>query len=114
MTVHGVGPCTVEPHFRPKAGTIKFGVDVEITSSSQREVPANPLYARLVDSEKETYSATLAGCAPVLTATRLHAGEHARGTITFDVPETAHGLVMTYAPFIVGSGTQQLEFALGR
>jgi hypothetical protein len=114
VTVHGAAPCDVEPHLRPKAGTIKLGVEIEVEGLSEREVPANALYAALHDSENEKYSATLAGCAPVLRASRVNAGKRARGLVTFDVPEGVRGLVMTYEPFIVGSATQKLEFSLGR
>jgi hypothetical protein len=67
-----------------------------------------------VDSEKREYRATLAGCTPTLTAARLKRSDRARGLVSFDVPSDAEGLVMTYAPFIVGSGPQELNFTLGR
>jgi hypothetical protein len=114
MAVRSAGPCEVEPHLGPGAGRLKFGVEIELRGLSEREVPANPLYAKLSDSEGSSYTATLAGCAPMLTATRIRKGETARGVVTFDVPEAAHGLEITYAPFIVGSAEQPLTFLLGR
>ncbi|HEU5076498.1 MAG TPA: DUF4352 domain-containing protein [Polyangiaceae bacterium] len=114
MTLVRVTTCDVEPHFRPARGRIKLGLEVLIEARSLREVPANPFLATLRDAQERDYQADLAGCTPTLRADRLAQNQKAQGFITFEVPEDATGLVMTYAPFIVGVGSEELTFALGR
>lgn len=114
MTLVRVITCDVEPHFRPAPGRIKVGLEVLIEAKSTREVPANPFLATLRDAEDRDYQADLAGCTPTLRAERLALNDQARGFITFEVPADATGLIMTYAPFVVGVGSEELEFALGR
>lgn len=114
MTLIALSTCEVEPHFRPAGGRIKLGLDVLIEARGVREVPANPFLARLRDAEGRDYQADIAGCTPTLRAERLAANDKARGFITFEVPQDANGLVMTYAPFVVGVGLEELSFALGR
>lgn len=114
MTLVAVTTCEVEPHFHPAPGRIKLGLEVLVEARGQREVPTNPFLATLRDSEAREYQADLAGCTPTLRADRLAHGDQARGFITFEVPSDASGLVMTYAPFVVGVGPEALTFALGR
>ena len=114
MTLVALRTCEVEPHFRPAGGHIKLGLDVLLEARGAREVPANPFLARLRDAEGRDYQADIAGCTPTLRADRLAANDKARGFITFEVPKDASGLVMTYAPFVVGVGLEELSFSLGR
>jgi len=114
MTLLAVTTCEVEPHFRPAAGRIKLGLDVLVEARGPREVPTNPFLATLRDSQARDYQADIAGCTPTLRADRLARSDQARGFITFEVPADATGLVMTYAPFVVGVGPEVLTFALGR
>ena len=114
MTLVAVTPCEVEPHFRPAPGHIKLGLEVLLEARGQSEVPTNPFLATLRDSEAREYRADIAGCTPTLRADRLAHSDQARGFITFEVPSDATGLVMTYAPFVVGVGPEVLTFALGR
>lgn len=114
MTLVRVTTCDVEPHFRPARGRIKLGLEVLIEARSLREVPANQFLATLRDAQARDYQADLAGCTPTLRADRLTQNQKAQGFITFEVPVDATGLVMTYAPFVVGVGSEELTFALGR
>jgi len=114
MTLVAVTTCEVEPHFRPARGRIKLGLEVLIEASGPREVPANPFLATLRDAQARDYQADIAGCTPTLRASRLAQKDTARGYITFEVPSDAIGLTMTYAPFVVGVGLEELTFALGR
>jgi hypothetical protein len=41
-------------------------------------------------------------------------GIQKKGFVTFEVPETAQGFVMSYAPFVLGMGVEELKFSLGR
>lgn len=114
MTLVAVRPCEVEPHFSPAPGRVKLGLEVLIEARTLREVPANPFLATLKDAQARDYQADIAGCTPTLRAERLARSHTARGFITFDIPSDATGLTMTYAPFVVGVGLEELTFALGR
>lgn len=114
MTVLSVESCVVEPHFRPAKGHIKLGVQVELEGRSERQVPANPFVATLLDSEQQGYQVDIAGCTPTLRARQLSRGQKAKGYISFEVPDAARGLVMSYAPFVVGAGPEELKFSLQR
>ena len=54
------------------------------------------------------------GCEPDLKSVRIGKGEKAKGWVTFEVPEKASGLKLTYNPFIIGTAKQELKFDLGR
>jgi hypothetical protein len=114
MTVVAVENCEVEAHFKPKPGHLKLGVQLVVEGRSTTEVPISPLVAKLVDAEGNEYSADLAGCTPTLPATRVMRGIQKKGFVTFEVPETAQGFVMSYAPFVLGMGVEELKFSLGR
>ena len=114
MRVEKVQECKVRDYFAPAAGSIKLGVDVTLEGTADKDVPVNPFYAKLVDSEGYSWTSTLAGCTPDLKSMRINSGDSARGWITFEIPKSATGLKLTYSPFIVGSSKQELVFDLGR
>jgi hypothetical protein len=106
--------CAMEAHFRPPQGFIKLGVKVSIEARDALQVPANPFYATLVDASNVVYESTLAGCQPALQARQLDNGQKATGWISFDVPATAKGLRLAYAPVLLGAGREELLFQLDR
>ncbi len=109
-----VKECEVETYFRPSPGNLKLGVKVEFEGRSEREVPVNPFHATLIDSEGETYTATLAGCRPTLSSRRITKDERATGYVTFELPRTAKGLVLSYSPFVIGTRKQVVKVSLER
>jgi hypothetical protein len=113
MTVLGTRPCKLEPHFSPREGNFKLGVEVEIEGRSDREVPVSAFYALLMDAEGNLYRPTLAGCTPSLPSERVREGESVKGFITFELPDAARGLRLSYEPFVLGAGEQRLMFSLG-
>ena len=114
MTVKHVKECTVEHYFKPRKGNIKLGVEVLIEGTADKQIPVNPFYAKLTDSEGYSYTSTFAGCEPALKSVRVGRSEQAKGWITFELPKKASGLKLLYSPFVIGSGKQDLRFALGR
>jgi hypothetical protein len=113
MSVEGVRDCALPPPFEARKGHKKVAVEVVIEGKSAREVPVNPFYAS-VESAEGAFEATLAGCKPMLRPERVTRGKKARGIITFEVPNSARRLRLTYAPTIIGSGREDLRFDLGR
>lgn len=114
LTLLAVKECKVETYFRPKAGSIKLGVQVAVEGTRELDVPVSPFHAHLSDADDKDYSATLAGCTPILPSVRVAQGERAEGWITFEVPEKATGLVLLYDPVIIGGAEERARFTLGR
>jgi len=112
MIVKRVKTCSVEAHFQPPIGVRKLGVEVELIGKTEAQVPANPFYALLSTQDGERFEATLAGCKPVLKASQVTEGERVSGWITFDVPDSARGTELHYAPVIIGGGRPELVFSL--
>lgn len=100
----------------PRAGNVRMGVKLEIAGTSSREVPVNPFYARLVDRERDGYgyAATFGGCEPDLKSAHVTEGQSMSGWVTFEIPEKATGLELTYSPYILNSAEQPVKFDLGR
>lgn len=112
MRVLNWKPCAVETHLQPPPGVRKVSVEVELTASGAPEVPANPFYAQLTDGDGRQFESTLAGCAPLLEAKRLSAGQSARGWITFDVPESSVPQALVYQPAVIGVSPPKVELLL--
>lgn len=104
--------CSVESHFHPPAGVRKLGIELEIKSLTDAELPINAFYASLANRDGDRFEPTLAGCKPALEARRIGAGETASGWVSFDVPETLKEGVFRYAPVVIGRGKPELAFAI--
>lgn len=100
----------------PRPGNLRLGVRVEIAGKTEHEVPVNPFYARLVDQDRDgyAYAATFGGCEPALKSAHVSKGQSLSGWITFEIPEKAKGLELTYSPYILNRGDQSVKFVLGR
>jgi Domain of unknown function (DUF4352) len=105
-------PCAVEAHLAPPPGVRKVSVEIELTASGQAEVPSNPFYAQLADRDGRMFESTLAGCPPLLEATRLSSGQSARGWITFDIPEGTVPHSLVYQPAVIGVSPPKVELLL--
>lgn len=105
-------PCAVEAHFELPPGVRKVSVEVELTASGATEVPSNPFYAQLADGDGRLFESTLAGCPPLLEATRLGTGQTARGWITFDIPESSIPHSLVYQPAVIGISPPKVELLL--
>ncbi|HEX2735908.1 MAG TPA: DUF4352 domain-containing protein [Polyangiaceae bacterium] len=112
LTIRRVTTCTVDPPFKPAEGVKRIGIDVTIEGVSDSEVPVNPFYALVADRGGQRYEATLAGCKPVLAATRVARGQTESGWISFDVPAEIEGAEVSYAPAVLGAGKPEVVFAL--
>ncbi len=105
----------------PGASSAKLlGVEVELTSFSPTNVPANFYYATLDDGVRSTYRALPKGCEPVLSGTPLADGQSARGFLTFPVQplsgESQRNYRLRYDPHLPQAGTDpkaRVEVPLG-
>lgn len=114
LTVEKVEECKVARFFRPRRGHVKLGVALRVEATGDKLVPVNGFYARITDSDGYTYSPTLGGCDPALPIRRLEKGQKVSGFITFEIPEKATGLTLSYNPYMLGSMKQELRFRLPR
>ncbi len=114
MAIENVKECKVPYYFKAKKGNIKLGVEVQIEGSADKDVPVNPFYAKVTDGDGYSYTSTFGGCDPELKSVRVNKGEKAKGWITFEVPQKASNLKLTYNPFIVSTVKQEVKFDLGR
>jgi hypothetical protein len=111
--VSALEDCTEAPRNALADPTRRVGVEVTLVPVGDIRVPANPYYARLVDSAGNVYEATLGGCGAALTPTLPSRAQTARGYVVFDVPRTAQGFTFTYAPELLGAPTEELAIPLG-
>jgi hypothetical protein len=105
--------CTKAARGTPADPTRRVGVEVTLVRVGDVAVPANPYYARLVDSAGNAYEATLGGCGAGLEPTLPARGETAHGYIVFDVPRSAEGFTFAYAPDVLGGPAEEIEVPLG-
>ncbi|HKO90733.1 MAG TPA: hypothetical protein VJU61_06265 [Polyangiaceae bacterium] len=94
------------------AGGRRVGVLVSLQARGRLQVPANPYYALLVDSENVAYEATLEGCTPALPVRLLDAGQSARGWVSFDVPRQRGNFSFSYAPLLASGEREETRFRL--
>ncbi|HLY67923.1 MAG TPA: DUF4352 domain-containing protein, partial [Chloroflexota bacterium] len=77
-------------------GKIYAVVDVTIENTGRDKEPYNPLYFKAKDADGYEYNGSLIGDDKALKSGELAAGEKARGTVGFEIPDSAKGLVMSY------------------
>ncbi len=114
ISVVDVKECKPRSYYKPRAGNVWIGVEVTVEATTDKEVRTSPFFAHLVDSSGRGHTATFGGCKPELKDSRLAKGDHARGYITFEIPETANGLRLVYDPFVIGGGKQTVAFTIVR
>lgn len=98
MTASVPEECSLAGGARPDDGLKQLGIEVTLSARGAVQVPVNPYYALLADSEQRMFEATLGGCEPALEPRLLERGQTARGFVVFDVPEQSRGLELVYAP----------------
>jgi hypothetical protein len=94
--------------------THRVGVELTLEPTSDIQVPANPYYARLVDSEQNVHEATLGGCGEPLAPTLPTRGRPAHGWIVFELPRSARPATLLYAPELVGAPKSEIAIDLRR
>jgi len=114
MSVESDKECLLDSPFAPRPGFVKVGLELSVEGTSAVEIPVNPFYATLYDSDGDSYRSTLAGCDPGLPSIRVTTGKQARGFVTFEIPNTARHLELRYAPQIIGRGPEELRFTVVR
>lgn len=99
LTVTNVEVAQKYSLFSADAGKQFIAVEVLIESNADTGVSVDPLYATIKDSDAYQYNMSAFGKDPALGSQNdLPAGDKMRGWITFEIPQTAHGLIFSYEP----------------
>lgn len=94
----GVRPCGARPAPSTASKTVALAVDLEIRNLGKTPILVNPFYATLIDRDRLRYVTTLASCDSPLLAQVLPAGQTARGTVAFELPNSALHIILEYRP----------------
>jgi hypothetical protein len=114
MSLESDKECLLDSPFAPRRGFVKVGLELSVEGTSAVEIPVNPFYATLYDSNGDAYRSTLAGCEPGLPPVRLTSGKQARGFVSFEIPGASRHLELRYTPQIIGRGPEELRFTVVR
>jgi Domain of unknown function (DUF4352) len=96
-----------------EAGNILVDIEVVIQNASRDETtPYNPFYFKLKDSQSFEYNPTMSAIEPSLMSGELEKGDVVRGHVTFEAPEKATGLIVTYEPEVLFGGYQPIRVNL--
>jgi hypothetical protein len=83
-----------------RAGSKFIAVELVFQSSTSTGVNVNPFFATIKEPAGYEYSPVLFGKDPSLKSqNNLPTGELVRGWVTFEVPESSSGFILTYSPF---------------
>lgn len=97
---------------KAKAGNTFVVAEVLIENVSVDKVPYNPLYFKVKDGDGFEYTPEITGIDRALRSGDLAKGDKARGTVAFEVKETAKGLVLSYKPLVLFSSDEAIRVAL--
>jgi hypothetical protein len=97
---------------KAQAGRTFVVADVTLENATRDRAPYNPAYFKIRDASGYEYAAQLAGPDAYLKSGELPAGDRVRGTVAFEVPADARGLVASYQPVVILGGYQVLRVAL--
>jgi hypothetical protein len=114
ITLTNIETATAFGDFSTAAEGNQFvAVELLIESAADSGVHVNPFYVTVKDSEGYEYNGSVFGQEPTLNSQNdLPRGEIMRGWVTFEIPLTATGLILTYEPLTVG-GDVRIRFDLG-
>jgi hypothetical protein len=114
LTVISVESASHYGYLTADAGKKLIALDVLIESGADQGVNVNPFYFKIKDSEGYQYNVELFGKDPALGSQNdLPNGEKMRGWVTFQIPATSKGLIMSYEP-IQFSNTIRIRVDLGQ
>lgn len=86
--------------------------EVIVETTGKDKAPYNPLYFKVKDKDGFEYNATINTADNGLKSGELANGDKARGVVAFEIPEAAHGLVLSYEPIVILGGYEPIRVAL--
>jgi hypothetical protein len=101
--------------FQAEPGNIFIDVEVMIENSGDKEsIPYNPMYFTIKDDTGQEFKTALGSLDPSLKSGELIHGDKARGHISFEVPESSKGFILTYEPLVILGGYEKIRFDLSQ
>jgi len=97
---------------KPKQGNEYIVIEVVVENEGREKTPYNLMYFKAKDSDGFEYNTALVPVDNLLKSGELAQGEKVRGTVWFEVPTTAKGLIVTYQPMVILGGYQPIKFKL--
>jgi hypothetical protein len=111
LAVNGVQQTDTLSQFqKAKPGRVYVVADVTLETTREK-APYNPLYFKVRDADGYEYTASPIGGDQSLKSGELNPGDKVRGTVSFDVPADAKGLVLSYQPIVMLGGYQPIRIA---
>lgn len=115
LTVSNVRVCPERPSAKVDPAFEIWGAEVELEALTVDDLPVNPFYARLVDSNGSAYPSVVGGCEPRLAGAPLARRARAQGWLDFRVPRARSGFKLVYAPRVGASPrATEVQVPLGR
>ena len=96
----GAESCPLPAHLNPKSVAL-LSYRVRLSSHHPSGVAANYFYATLLTTDGERYLSDFYGCAPLLAADPLQAGEQAEGFLNFSIPLSKIPEKLVYSPVLM-------------
>jgi hypothetical protein len=113
LTVMGIQKTdSLSQIMKAKPGRTFLVADVLIESVTRDNAAYNPVFFKVKDSEGQEYNGSLFGDDKSLKAGELPKGDKVRGSVAFDTPSGATGLVLSYQPLVILGGYQTIRIAL--
>lgn len=101
--------------FEADPGKVYLCIEVLLENEERDDdMPVNPLYFEVKDSDGYVYNTSFGSKDPSLKATDVAKGDKTRGWVTFEIPEKATGLVVTYEPLVLLGGYKSIRVDLGQ
>jgi hypothetical protein len=97
-----------------KEGNVILDIEVVIENQGKEDVPYNPLYFKVKDSDKYEYDMAFGSLEPSLKSGDLKTGDMARGHVAFEIPVKAIGLIVSYEPMVLFGGYKAIQVNLDR
>lgn len=112
ITINSVNrTSSVGQFFKAKPGNVIVTADTLVENVSRGTTPYNAFYFKVKDSDGFEYTTGLGGD-NAMKSGELAKSEKVRGTVSFEVPEKASGLVLSYQPIVLFGGYQVIRVSL--
>jgi hypothetical protein len=116
LTVNSAKQCEVRNGNPPDDGKVYFGIDMTFEGTTPETVAVYSYEMKLTDSKGGSYGTSLFQCEPRFPEGRyVKSGERLQGIMTFQVPEQATELVLTFENVVSPSiGMEAVKIELRR
>ena len=94
------------------ANNVYLVVEVLIENIDRNDAPYNPFYFKLKDSSGIEYSSSFTSVEASLSSGTLYKGDKVRGKVTFEIRQSASGLILSYEPLVIFGGYDPIRIGI--